>query len=322
MTISILSQRSPCTGVCRLSPDSGYCYGCLRNVDEISAWNQAEHSCKRQIWSELAKRRAQSEESVVVTDQLKTMMEVSPPLHRIVSLVPSITQTLYDLGLEAKVIGRTRFCPHISKPVSIGGTKDPKIDQILDLEPSVILANKEENRPEDVDDLRSFYPVWTSDVTSIFDSQDLIFRLGQLFDAHIQAEKIITEVETGLEACKNRLAGMRAAYLIWKNPYMSCGGDTYIHSIMSHLGLKNVYSSSKRYPEVKLEELKEESPDLVLLTSEPYYFRQSDQEELRRILPNTCVIRVSGKSFTWYGSQLSEACQYFNDELLDSAQIL
>lgn len=240
-------------------------------------------------------------------DQMGRVHEFDRVPSRIVSLVPSITELLCDLGLEDLVVGCTKFCvhpPHLrSRQNNIGGTKNPRIEKIRKLMPDLILANKEENRREDVVQLREAAPVWVSDVAELAAGEDLIERLAVLFDRRIAGKEII-------EANRHRLSencvggGVRALYLIWRDPFMGAGEDTFIHSVMERVGFENVLRGRNRYPTLERAEVESLRPQVILLSSEPYPFTPSHLEELRALFPFAELKLVNGEFFSWYGSRI------------------
>ena len=238
---------------------------------------------------------------------------------RIVSLVPSQTELLHDLGLEASVAGITKFCIHpgewFRSKTRVGGTKQINCNVITSLQPDLIIANKEENVKEQVEDLAADYPVWVSDIQTLDDALAMIADLGALTGTSGRAESIIKAISTGFAELGQYRAGLtrhsRTAYFIWRNPYMTAGGDTFIHDMLKHCGLDNVFSSHSRYPETNTAELQRLGCDLLLLSSEPYPFRQQHIDELQEQLPDTRILLVDGEMFSWYGSRLRYAADYF-----------
>lgn len=240
---------------------------------------------------------------------------------RIVSLVPSQTELLHDLCLGDRVIGITKFCcrpPHWFKTkIKVGGTKNPKLKLIKELRPDLIIANKEENNLADIENLREEFPVWTSDVTDLTKALDMIRSVGLLTGSISKAEEIISQIEwhrnhrktTELQKPEPR----RVCYLIWKNPYMSVGSDTFIHDMLESNGFENVFADRTRYPETSIEEIMERRPELVFLSSEPYPFKEKDKADFQPIK----TYLVDGESFSWYGSRLLQSFSYFRSLLTD-----
>lgn len=249
------------------------------------------------------------------TDQLLRTIELPVPPRRIVSLVPSQTELLYDLGLEQEVASITKFCVHPphwfrSKP-RIGGTKQVSIEKVKALRPDLILANKEENVREQVEALSAIAPVWVSDVNGLEDALDMIKAVGRLTGTDEKAAGICHRVKTGFEQLPAAAKTVRAAYLIWREPHMAAGGDTFISDMLQRLGADNIFGHLQRYPVITADDLREANCDLLLLSSEPYPFRQKHIDEWQAQLPHAKILLVDGEMFSWYGSRLLQAPAYF-----------
>lgn len=249
------------------------------------------------------------------TDQLNNNIQVSFPPKRIVSLVPSQTELLYSLGLEDEVVGITKFCVHPEKWFAtkqrVGGTKTVKIELVKNLKPELIIANKEENVKEQIEALQQIAPVWVSDIHTLGEALAMIKSVGELVNKPNEANKIAFDIRTGFEQVIPANTKFRTAYLIWKNPYMAAGVDTFINHIMSYCGFDNIFKDRLRYPEITIEELQVKECQLLLLSSEPYPFKEHHILELQQQLPNTTIILVDGEFFSWYGSRLLFASAYF-----------
>lgn len=232
---------------------------------------------------------------------------------KIISLVPSITESLFDFGLtETEVTGRTKFCIHpenLVKNVSIiGGTKNLNIEKIRALKPDLIIANKEENVKEQVEELQKDFKVWVTNISNIEDNYYLLKNLGNLLGKEETAQKYnlkIYEIFQNLDELPRR----KCAYLIWKNPYMTIGSDTFIHEVLHQIGFENIFKNKKRYPEISVEHLK--NADYIFLSSEPFPFQQKHIDELQLQLPNSKIILVDGEAFSWYGTHLAKCEAYF-----------
>jgi ABC-type Fe3+-hydroxamate transport system substrate-binding protein len=229
---------------------------------------------------------------------------------RIVSLVPSQTELLADLGLDEEVVGLTRFCVRPSgwkgRKTIVGGTKNLLTERIAALRPTLILANREENVREQVEPLAALAPVHVTDVATVAEALAMIREVGALVGRRREAGALAEEIEArfaGLGPCPPR----RAVYLIWREPYMTVGGDTFISDVMARAGLENVFADHARYPEVSPEEIAAARPDVLLLSSEPYPFREEHAEEIGRALPGLDVRLVDGEVFSWYGSRMRHA---------------
>ena len=257
-------------------------------------------------------------------DQLGREVEIPEAPQRIISLVPSQTELLYDLGLQEEVTGITKFCIHpdtwYRTKNRVGGTKQLHIDKIKQLQPDLIIANKEENVKEQIEELAKYFPVWISDVNNLDEACGMISFIGLITDRQKEAVSIVHDIRCGfqrLEAMvsdRGAVQGMakpRTAYLIWKEPYMTAGGDSFIHDMMQRAGFHNVFGNETRYPETTVEELAERKCDIVMLSSEPYPFKEKHTKDLMSQLPGCSVILVDGEMFSWYGSRLQKSAAYF-----------
>lgn len=232
---------------------------------------------------------------------------------KIISLVPSITEALFDFGLTAdEVIGLTKFCIHpgnsVKKVPVIGGTKNINIEKIRALKPDLIIANKEENVKEQVEELQKDFKVWVTNISTIEDNYYLLKNLGNLLGKEETAQKYnlkIYEIFQNIPAFPKR----KCAYLIWKNPYMTIGSDTFIHEVLNQVGFENIFKNEKRYPEISVESLR--TADYIFLSSEPFPFQQKHIDELQKELTNSKIILVDGEAFSWYGTHLAKCEDYF-----------
>lgn len=257
----------------------------------------------------------------------KTGLMVRPPM-RIVSLVPSQTELLYYLGLDEEVVGITKFCVHpkqwFNSKTRVGGTKAVNIDTVKALNPQLIIANKEENVKEQVEALAEIAPVWVTDVNNLTGALDMIKRVGVLVGKADKAIELVNQIQQGFAMLydssfvTNQLLNqstplLNIAYFIWREPYMTIGGDTFINNMLQRCGFKNVFDDKQRYPIITLEELKKLNCGHIFLSSEPYPFKQQHAEEIKKVLPNTTIVFVDGEMFSWYGSRLLLAMQYFKE---------
>ena len=252
----------------------------------------------------------------IATDARHRQVVLEAPPRRIVSLVPSQTELLADLGLEEEVVGLTRFCVHPdgwkrSKQI-VGGTKQVNVERIHALRPDLILANLEENTREMVEALDPVAPVYVTDVRDVPGALSMIRAVGYLTGRTDAAGVITREIEGGFDALPG-FASLRAVYLIWRDPYMTVGADTFIHDMMARGGFVNVFGSRTRYPEITAEELRAAKADVVLLSSEPFPFREKHIPEIIDLLPQTLVRLVDGEMFSWYGSRLRKTPVYLRD---------
>ena len=307
-------RKSPCTGYCTVdSKGSQKCIGCLRTMDEILNWGRYSSHRMDEVQRELPGRRARYDDDHGFIDQMGRKVTCKGPFDRIVSLVPSTTQTLYDLGLEPKVVGITAFCPTGSTAipkVKVGGTKNIQMERLHQLQPQLVLGAKEENTKEAIEEIEKHFAVWMADTDTLDASLAMIEVLGELLETNGAAPALVNEIRGGLP----RVAGLyegTAAYLIWKKPYMCAARSTFIDSWLWHLGFRNIFGAQERYPETSLEELVSLGPDVLFLPNEPYNFSPKEQTELQDLLPQSRVLRVDGVPFTWQGSSMLRALSYF-----------
>jgi len=220
----------------------------------------------------------------IYTDQSGKIISLTAAPSRIVSLVPSQTELLYDLGLEAAVAGITKFCIHppqwFKNKKRIGGTKSVHIEQVKALEPDLIIANKEENVKEQVDELAKDFPVWTSDISNLEQALQMISAIGDITHTSIKAQALIAAINNRFAQLTIQKTNTRTAYLIWQHPYMSIGGDTFIHDMLTRCGFENI-------------------------------FKKEHLTELQKQLPSTKILLADGEMFSWYGSRLLLAPAYF-----------
>ncbi|HAP69620.1 MAG TPA: cobalamin-binding protein [Flavobacteriales bacterium] len=252
-------------------------------------------------------------ETRTVIDQVGRTVLIPKFPKRIISLVPSQTELLFDLGLDQRVVGITKFCVHPKEwfrtKARIGGTKKLNFNTISDLNPDLIIANKEENNKEDIERLEKDFPVWVSDINNLDSAVEMIQLVGKITQTN--ASKLVTEIETEFQELKPIYPKKKTLYLIWKNPYMSAGSDTFIHDIMKRCGFENAISDS-RYPQLSEQNIVALKPELVLLSSEPFPFKAKHIEELHGLLPNAEIKLVNGEMFSWYGSRLKHVPPYLS----------
>jgi ABC-type Fe3+-hydroxamate transport system substrate-binding protein len=241
---------------------------------------------------------------------------------KIISTVPSQTELLYDLGLRDEVIGITKFCVHpeewFKTKTRIGGTKNLNIKKIIDLNPDLIIANKEENVKDQIDELQKYSKVYVSDIKNLDDALLMIQNVGELVNRKKGAEKISKEIQSHFDAFKlsrrdafgTNFKLQTVLYLIWRNPFMTVGNDTFIHDMLTRCRLENVFSELKRYPEITSEQISIAKPDFIFLSSEPYPFKEKHIDELKTISPSSKIVLVNGEYFSWYGSRLLKAVEY------------
>jgi ABC-type Fe3+-hydroxamate transport system substrate-binding protein len=233
---------------------------------------------------------------------------------RIISLVPSITELLFSLGLEDETIAITKFCVHPThwhkNKTRIGGTKNVQIDTIKKLQPDLIICSKEENIQEQVEELATLFPVLLTDVKNYNDALEMISTIGKICYKENEALHITTNIKNNFSnlAITNTIP---AAYLIWHKPYMTIGNDTFIQDMMTKAGFENIFADKTRYPMIMVEDIAERNPAVILLSSEPYPFGNKHIAELQAYLPHTKIMLADGEFFSWYGSRMQDAPAYF-----------
>lgn len=254
------------------------------------------------------------------TDQTNRVIKVNWPPQRIVSLVPSQTELLYDLGLNETVVGQTVFCIRPSwaheQKTRVGGTKKPNIEKIRALKPDLIIGNKEENTREHIELLAAEFPVWLSDIRDLNGALDMIRRVGKLVNRKREGDLMAANIQRKFEELAIKATPKLAAYFIWYKPWMVAGNNTFIQDMMSRCGLKNVFGEeTSRYPEVDEDLLMRRNPEVMLLSSEPYPFKQKHLDELAIKFPQAHIELVDGELFSWYGSRLLKTADYLQSLL-------
>lgn len=235
------------------------------------------------------------------------------------SLVPSQTELLYHLGLEEETVGITKFCVHPPQwhrsKQRVGGTKNLDIDRITALGPDLIIANQEENVKEQVSALEGMAPILVTDIKNLDDTYALIEGLGKIVQREGKARYIADKIRTGFESLPSLSRSPTVLYLIWKGPWMSVGGDTFIHDLLHRCGLRNACGHWERYPSLSAEDIIALDPEYVFLSSEPYPFKENHIREINEWLPKSRIILVDGEMFSWYGSRQMFAPDYLGDLL-------
>ncbi len=255
----------------------------------------------------------------VFTDQLQRQISLQKFPQKIISLVPSTTELLFDLKLNDEVVGITKFCVHpeswFKTKTKVGDTKNIKADVIASLKPELIIANKEENVKEQIEALEDIAPVFITDVSDLNSALQMIELIGAITNRINGAQSIIQKIKNEFAKfpppCNGEGLGMRACYLIWRKPYMTVGGDTFINDMLKCCGFENVYKHYTRYPEISISKLSTVNCQLILLSSEPFPFKQKHIYELQPFLPSSKIILIDGEMFSWYGSRLQFAPAYF-----------
>jgi len=247
------------------------------------------------------------------------MIFISPQLtftpSKIVSLVPSITELLSYLQLEEQTIGITKFCIHpenwFTTKVKVGGTKTLKIEKIKELNPDLIIANKEENIKEQIEELGEKFNVFLTDANNFSEALLLIRDIGIVTGKEESASALIEKIKSAVPHFNS--PNIKVAYLIWQNPFMVAGGNTYINSMLSVCGLKNVFENQLRYPEISVDEINKSDAEYLLFSTEPYPFQQQHLIEYSSLFPGKKLLLADGEMFSWYGSRMLEAMYYFKN---------
>lgn len=240
---------------------------------------------------------------------------------RVVSLCPSLTELVFDLGRGADLVGRTRFCIHPAEGVEsverVGGTKNPRIDRIVTLQPDLVLMNEEENRREDADALAAAgLNVHTSMPRTAGETAGMVRSIANALDAREAGEAIAADIERRAARVSAAALGRPSvpyAYLIWRDPWMSVNNDTFIAELLGMAGGRNVFADRPdRYPTVSLDEIKEANPAAVLLSSEPFPFAARHVDELAAALdwPASRFVLVDGELLSWHGSRTPRGIDY------------
>jgi len=248
-------------------------------------------------------------------DQMGNLISIPNEPLRIVSIVPSQTELLYDLGLQDEVLGQTLFCIHPKEMHSlkprIGGTKKLDIQKIRALKPNLIIGNKEENSQDQIEILMQEFPVWMSDIQNLDQAIEMIVKLGHVVNKTEKAQEIAVQLHSDFNGLVRTETPKKCLYLIWREPWMAAGDNTFINDLLQRMGLQNAATGfSGRYPAISMEEIKRAEPDCIFLSSEPYPFKEKHIQELSEICPHAQIELVDGELFSWYGSRLLHSVKY------------
>ncbi len=235
---------------------------------------------------------------------------------RIISLVPSITELLVDLGLEDQLIAVTKYCVHPeyirSKKENIGGTKTLDIDLIRSLNADLIIANKEENQKDQIEKLMKSEHIWLTDIRSIEDNWDFIMETGKRCNCTEEANSLVAKAKTEWEDIQNIFQYKTALYFIWRKPYMTIGKNTFIHNVLSKIGFISVSEHLEgNYPEISTDWIADQNIDFILLSSEPYAFKEKHKSEFAQFNASAKIKLIDGEMCSWYGSRMLKAPEYF-----------
>jgi ABC-type Fe3+-hydroxamate transport system substrate-binding protein len=233
----------------------------------------------------------------------------------IISLVPSQTELLCYLGLDKKVTGITKFCIHPPEwkktKIIVGGTKNIHTKIVKKISPDLIIANKEENEKIQIEELAKDYNVWLTDVNDLAAALQMIKDIGILTAAATKANQLVSSITTAFKTLPPLTKKIKTCYLIWQHPYIAVGTHTFINDMLIKCGFENIYSNKTRYPAIEIAALRNAGCELLILSSEPYPFKQKHADELKKQLPHTKIILADGEMFSWYGSRLLKAPDYF-----------
>lgn len=254
---------------------------------------------------------------IVLKDQMNNIIRLAEKPKRIISLVPSQTEFLNDIGLDNEVVGITKFCIHPNEwfktKTRVGGTKTVNFDKVKALNPDLIIANKEENTQSEIEALQKLYTVYISDIYSLEDSCQMMTDIGEMTDKVEEAKVVINSIQSNFEGLTQ--INKKVLYLIWRNPFMAGGRDTFINHLLTRCGFTNaITDKSSRYNEISIEEISKMDIDYIFLSSEPYPFKEKHIEELTQIT-KAKVILVDGEMFSWYGSRLTGFKKYFENNI-------
>lgn len=251
------------------------------------------------------------------SDQLNSKLILKERPRRIISLVPSQSEFLWDLGLREELVGITKFCIHpvemFTAVERVGGTKDLNLDKVRALRPDLIIGNKEENERSQIEALQQEFPVWMSDIFNFEDAFDMMEKLGLIVEKEQEANAIVSKIKRDLPSIKNIFPGQSLAYFIWNKPYMLAAQNTFIDHVITYLGFKNAAAGLQRYPELSDEALQKIDPDICFLSSEPFPFKEKHVQELQQKLPHAKILVVDGEVFSWYGSRLQHLAPYVKE---------
>lgn len=248
-------------------------------------------------------------------DQLGRIIKVTQSPVRIISLVPSLTELLFELGLNDEVAAITKFCIHPhnwqQSKIKIGGTKNLNLEKIISIQPDLIIANKEENVEMQVRKLMEDFPVWVSDINKLQDAVEMIVEISKIVGKETIGREMETILERNFKSLGRTGKKITCAYLIWDKPMMTVGGDTFISNMLEYAGFTNVFNEKSRYPEITVEEIEKMAPNVLFLSSEPFPYFNKLIDQYKTDFPKTKIQLVDGEMFSWYGSRLLKSPSYF-----------
>lgn len=239
----------------------------------------------------------------MIRDALGRTFHFDAPPQRVVSLVPSLTETLFDLGAGDSVVGITDFCifpGDIDRP-RVGGTKNPRVDAIRELRPDLVHMNLEENLERHALLIESFAPVFVSEPKTVRDVASLIMTLGEIHGGRDRASERVAQIESEMASMPARPFTFACA--IWKDPWMWCGGDTYVSNLVACAGGRNVLENESRYPVRSPENV---NAEVIFLPDEPYVFTETDARQFG----SRVIGPFPGHLFTWHGTRTLEGLRF------------
>ena len=275
---------------------------------------------------------------MIFTDQLNEVISLENYPKRIISLVPSQTELLFDLGLAENIVGITKFCIHPKEQIKnnsyikkIGGTKNFNFEQIKALSPDLIIGNKEENYEIGILELKKQNPdcpVFMSDIYDLNDALQMIKSIGNITNTTEKATNICTEISKEFAFFSENFSEnisensiekkQKVAYFIWNKPMMIATTNTFIDSMLRLIGFENAFSDLVRYPCVNEQDVITANPDRIFLSSEPFPFKEKHISYFKSICPNAKIQIVDGEFFSWYGSRLRHAGGYFRELVVNT----
>jgi len=250
---------------------------------------------------------------MVYIDQMNRQCVLDKTPERIVSLVPSQSQLLWDLGLQNQLAGITKFCIHpeemFRRIPRIGGTKQIHLDKIRALKPDLIIGNKEENTESDILALEKEFPVWMSDIYDLKDALSMIQSIGEITNTSVKANALAESISEKFKQLQFPHS-LSCIYLIWNDPMMVCGKNNFIDDMLQKAGFLNTITAA-RYPMLSEEDLLTNQAEYILLSTEPFPFGEEHVIAFQKKYPNKKVVLVDAEYFSWYGSKLNSAPEYF-----------
>lgn len=255
----------------------------------------------------------------MISDTLGHVIQLQN-FRRIISLVPSWTEFICDIGSENSLVGRTSYCVEpstISHLPSVGGTKNPDINLIDELEPDLIIGNKEENKVIDINNIRVMnIPVFMTSAINVADALD---EMGKIEFLLIKSRKLTRKIEDDMSSIEPFLFSF--LYLVWYDPIMVAGHNTYISKLLEFHGGKNVIDPKQdRYPKIKLADLANIEPDILILPDEPYEFTAKEITELENYMEGTRIMQIDGKTTSWYGTRMTGLKNVIEENIMKPTQ--